>query len=257
MGRPLAAAQVAPDRGIMSRPSPIRSAMILAAGRGERMRPLTDTTPKPMIPVAGRSMLDRAMDRLQAHGVRNLVINVHHLGEQIVQHVGAGRAHLIREDKLLETGGSVKNALPLLGEEPFFVLNGDGLWTDGGEPLLRRLEAAWDPARMDALLLLHPIEQAIGREEKDRGDYFLDEAGPKGAGKARHRGAEPAAPYLFASVSVCDSRLFRGTPEGPFSLLRLWNRAQAAGHLYGLVHDGEWFHVGTPQALAEAGKVLA
>ena len=230
----------------------IRSAMILAAGRGERMRPLTDTTPKPLIPVAGRSMLDRAMDRLQEHGIRNLVINVHHLGEQIASHVGQGRAHIVREDNLLETGGSVKNALPLLGEEPFFVLNGDGLWTDGPTPMLKRLEARWEPARMDALLLLHPIDKAIGREAKDRGDYFLDENG-----KARHRGDEHAAPYLFASISICDSRLFRSAPDGPFSLLRLWNRAQAAGHLYGLVHDGQWFHVGTPQALAEAEAVLA
>ena len=230
----------------------IRSAMILAAGRGERMRPLTDTTPKPLIPVAGRSMLDRSMDRLQAHGVRNVVVNVHHLGEQIARHVGSGRAHIVREDHLLETGGSVKNALSLLGEEPFFVLNGDGLWTDGPLPMLKRLEALWDPARMDALLLLHPIDKAIGREAKDKGDYFLEESG-----KARHRGDEPAAPYLFASVSICDSRLFRNSPDGPFSLLRLWNRAQAAGHLYGLVHDGQWFHVGTPQALAEAERVLA
>lgn len=230
----------------------IRSAMILAAGRGERMRPLTDTTPKPLIPVAGRSMLDRSMDRLQAHGVRNVVINVHHLGEKIARHVGSGRAHIVREDHLLETGGSVKNALGLLGNEPFFVLNGDGLWTDGSVPMLKRLEALWEPARMDALLLLHPIDKAIGREEKDKGDYFLEENG-----KARHRGGEPAAPYLFASVSICDSRLFRNSPDGAFSLLRLWNRAQAAGHLYGLVHDGQWFHVGTPQALADAERVLA
>jgi MurNAc alpha-1-phosphate uridylyltransferase len=230
----------------------IRSAMILAAGRGERMRPLTDTVPKPLIPVAGRSMLDRAMDRLQEHNVRNLVINVHHLGEQIAKHVGAGRAHIVREESLLDTGGSVKNALSLLGHEPFFVLNGDGLWTDGAVPMLKRLEAAWDPKRMDALLLLHPLDKAIGREASDKGDYFLDDNG-----KARHRGAEPAAPYLFASVSICDSRIFRISPEGAFSLVQLWHRAQAAGHLYGLVHDGQWFHVGTPRALAEAEQVLA
>jgi MurNAc alpha-1-phosphate uridylyltransferase len=226
--------------------------MILAAGRGERMRPLTDTVPKPLIAVAGRSMLDRAMDRLQEHEIRNLVINVHHLGEQIAAHVGAARAHIVREDRPLETGGSVKNALPLLGEEPFFVLNGDSLWTDGAVPMLKRMEAAWDPARMDALLLLHPLADAIGREASDRGDYFLD-----GSGKARHRGAEPAAPYLFASVSICDARLFRSSPDGPFSLVQLWHRAQAAGHLYGLVHDGRWFHVGTPHALTEAEAMLA
>ncbi len=228
----------------------IETAMILAAGRGERMRPLTDTMPKPLIPVAGRSMLDRTMDRLVAQGVRRVVVNVHHLGEQIAAHL-AGRAAIIHEDRLLETGGSVKNALPLLGQGPFFVLNGDGLWRDGRAPMLERMAGAWDPARMDALLLLHPLESAIGREAKDRGDYFL-EAG----NRARHRGNARTAPHLFASVSICDVRLFHDSPEGPFSLLRLWNRAEAEGRLYGLVHDGDWFHVGTPQALAEAERVL-
>ena len=230
----------------------IRSAMILAAGRGERMRPLTDKTPKPLIPIAGRSTLDRAIDRLHEHGVRNLVINVHHLGEQIARHVKPGHAHIVREEQLLETGGSVKNALPLLGEEPFFVLNGDGLWTDGAIPMLKRMEAEWDPARMDALLLLHPLDRAIGREATDHGDYFLD-----AGGKARHRGSEPRAPFMFASVSICDSRLFRSSPDGKFSLVTLWHRAQAAGHLYGLAHDGDWFHIGTLAALAEAEAALA
>lgn len=228
----------------------IRTAMILAAGRGERMRPLTDKTPKPLIPVAGRSMLDRAMDRLGEHGVRNLVINVHHLGEQIAQHVGS-RAHVVREDRLLDTGGSLKNALPLLGDGPFFVLNGDGLWTDGAIPMLRRLEAMWEPRRMDALLLLHPLAKTVGREAADRGDYFLDTDG-----RARHRGAEDRAPYYFASVSVCDRRLLYNAPDAPFSLVKLWHRAEAAGHLHGLVHDGQWFHVGTPAALADAERVL-
>jgi MurNAc alpha-1-phosphate uridylyltransferase len=229
----------------------IDTAMILAAGRGERLRPLTDATPKPLIPVAGRSMLDRSMARLGAHGVRTIVVNVHHLGEQIAQHLD-GRARIVREDRLLETGGSVKNALSLLGEGPYFILNGDGLWRDGPKPMLSRMEAAWDPQRMDALLLLHPIETAIGREAKDRGDYFV-----KADGRARHRGTAPSAPYMFASVSVCDQRLFRDSPDGPFSLLKLWTRAEAQGRLFGLVHDGDWFHVGTPQALAEAERMLA
>jgi MurNAc alpha-1-phosphate uridylyltransferase len=224
--------------------------MILAAGRGERMRPLTDSTPKPLIPVAGSSMLDRAMERLAAHGVRNVVVNVHHLGEQIAAHL-AGRAQIVREDRLLETGGSVKNALPLLGDGSYFILNGDGLWRDGATPMLSRMEALWNPARMDALLLLHPIETAIGREAKDCGDYFLGDDG-----RARHRAAAGSAPYLFASVSVCDARLLQNAPDGPFSLLKLWNRAEAAGRLFGLVHDGQWFHVGTPHALAEAERVL-
>lgn len=229
----------------------IDTAMILAAGRGERMRPLTDTMPKPLIPVAGRSMLDRSMDRLVAHGVTRIVVNVHHLGEQIAERV-QGRAEIVYEDRLLETGGSVRNALPLLGKGPFFILNGDGLWQDGPSPMLSRMEAAWDPDRMDALLLLHPLATTVGREAKDRGDYFVD-----ADNRARHRGAADAAPYIFASVSVCDARLLQDSPDGPFSLLRLWNRAEAAGRLRGLVHDGKWFHVGTPQALADAERVLA
>ena len=192
--------------------------MILAAGRGERMRPLTDAMPKPLIPIAGRSMLDRAMARLGEHGVSDVVVNVHYLGEQIAQHLDE-RARIIREERLLESGGSVKNALPLLGDGPFFVLNGDGLWQDGRIPMLARMEAAWDPARMNALLLLHPLDKTIGREARDRGDYFLG-------------------------------------PDGPFSLLKLWNRAEAAGRLYGLLHDGQWFHVGTPQALGDAERAL-
>lgn len=224
--------------------------MILAAGRGERMRPLTDSVPKPMIPVAGKSMLDRTLECLAAHGVDDVVVNVHHLGEQIASHL-EGRARIVREDRLLETGGSVKNALPLLGKGPYFILNGDGLWRDGPTPMLSRMEALWDPTLMDALLLLHPIEHAIGREAKDRGDYFL------GAdGRARHRAGTDRAPFIFASVSICDDRLLRDAPDGPFSLLKLWTRAEAAGRLFGLVHDGQWFHVGTPHALAAAEEVL-
>jgi MurNAc alpha-1-phosphate uridylyltransferase len=225
--------------------------MILAAGRGERMRPLTDSLPKPMIPVCGRSMLDRTMDRLIEHGVRNIVVNVHYLGERIAEHLG-GRANIVREAALLETGGSVKNALSLLGEGPFFILNGDGLWTDGPVPMLKRLEESWDARRMDALLLLHPVDRAIGGEPAHRGDYFLDEGG-----HARHRGTADRAPHYFASVSVCDRRLLHNAPDGPFSLVKLWHRAEAAGHLYGQMHAGEWFHVGTPEALAEAERKLA
>lgn len=228
----------------------IRSAMILAAGRGERMRPLTDSMPKPLIPVAGRSMLERAMDRLQRTGVQNIVVNAHHFGNQIAERLH-GRARVLQEDHLLDTGGGVRNALPLLGNGPFFVLNGDGLWRDGPESMLGRLAAAWDPSRMDALLLLHPLATAIGREEKDRGDYYLEPDG-----RIRHRGTAESAPYLFASISVCDSRLFNGSPEGPFSLLKLWTRSEQAGRLHGLVHDGDWFHVGTPAALAAAERVL-
>lgn len=229
----------------------IDTAMILAAGRGERMRPLTDTMPKPLIPVAGRSMLERSIDRLIAHGVSNIVVNVHYLGQQIADRLN-GRVRIVHEERLLDTGGSVKNALPLLGKGPFFVLNGDSLWRDGPQPMLARLQEKWDPARMDALLLLHPIHKVIGRESTDRGDYFVEPGD-----RVRHRGIAALAPYLFASLSVCDARLFRESPDGPFSLLRLWNRAEAAMRLFGMIHDGDWFHIGTPQALAAAERVLA
>jgi len=227
----------------------IDSAMILAAGRGERMRPLTDTTPKPLIPVAGRSMLERSIDRLIAHGVSNIVINVHHLGEQIVDRV-SGRARIVVEDRLLDTGGSVKNALPLLGTRPFYVLNGDGLWRDGPvATILQRMDVRWDTERMDALLLLLPLHKVIGRKSTDRGDYFFE---PRG--QLRHRGPAPLSPYVFASISICSPHLFRDSPDSPFSLLRLWHRAEAEGRLFGVIHDGDWFHVGTPQQLAAAER---
>ena len=228
----------------------IDTAMILAAGRGERMRPLTDTVPKPLLTVAGRSLLDRSMDRLIAYGVRNIVVNVHYLGEQIADRV-KDRARIVYEERLLETGGSVKNALPLLRDGPFFVLNGDGLWRDGRDSMLGRLEARWNPERMDAVLLLHPIHKVVGREAKDRGDYFVEPGG-----RVRFRGTASLAPFVFASVSVCDARLFRDSPEGRFSLLQLWNRAEAVGRLFGVFHDGDWFHIGTPEALAAAERVL-
>jgi N-acetyl-alpha-D-muramate 1-phosphate uridylyltransferase len=229
----------------------IKSAMILAAGRGERMRPLTDKTPKPLLAVAGRSMLERSLDRLEAFGVTNIVINVHHLGEQIVERV-RDRAHVIVEERLLETGGSVKNALPLLGDDPFFVVNGDGLWRESSEEsLLTRMYGRWDDERMDAMLLLQRLYKVIGRDPKDRGDYFLE---PRGL--LRHRGIAPLSPYVFASVSICTPRLFRGAPDGPFSLLALWHRAEAQGRLQGIVHEGDWFHIGTPAALAEAERRL-
>ena len=232
----------------------IRRAMVLAAGRGERMRPLTDRLPKPLIAVAGRSLLDRALDRLEDHGIEEVVVNAHYLAPALETHA-ANRPRptirLVREAALLDTGGGVANALPLLGAGPFFVANGDGLWLDGDRPMLRRLEEAWDPTRMDALLLLHPLDRAIGREAADRGDYFHDSDG-----RLRHRGDAAGAPYLFASVSIATARLFDDAPTGAFSLVKLWHRAQAAGRLFGLVHDGAWFHVGSPAALAEAERVL-
>ena len=221
--------------------------MILAAGRGERMRPLTDTLPKPLIVVGGRSLLDRALDRLVEHGVSNVVVNVHHLGEQIAAAPRGARPASSYEERLLETGGGVKNALPSAGRRA--VLRPERRRpvarrprADAGAPGSRR----WDAERMDALLLLHPHRQG----DRPRAEAIAATiSSTPTAGRAI--AARPTlAPYLFASVSICDRRLFQNAPTGAFSLLRLWNRAEAAGRLSGLVHDGEWFHVGTPQAAA-------
>ncbi|HTZ37896.1 MAG TPA: nucleotidyltransferase family protein [Stellaceae bacterium] len=225
-------------------PAP-RSAMVLAAGLGTRLRPLTDRVPKPLIEVAGRPLIEHALDRLAAAGVERTVVNLHYKGELIAARL-AGRARpriaFSREAELLETGGGVRRALPLL-DEAFFVVNGDVLWSDGAVPSLDRLARAFDPARMDALLLLQPRAGAVGYE--GRGDYFL--AAP---GVPRRRGADAAAPYIFGGIQILHRRLFAGTEEAAFSLKRLYDRAEDAGRLGALVHDGGWFHVGTPEGLA-------
>ena len=229
----------------------IDTALILAGGRGERMQPITNAIPKPLIPVGGRSLLERSVDRLVAHGVTNIIVNVDHLGELIAERL-KGRAKIVHEARLLDTGVSVMNALPLLGDGPFFVLNGDGLWRDKSGAMLERLEVKWNAERMDALLLLHPIHKVIGREATDRGDFFMERGG-----RVRHRSVASLAPYVFAGVSVCDARLFASSPESPFSLLKLWNQAEDKGRLFAIFNDGDWFQIGTPQALVEAERVLA
>lgn len=230
-----------------------RTAMVLAAGLGKRMRPLTDKLPKPLVPVAGRTLLDRVLDRLEAVGVERVVINLHYFPEIMEAHL-ASRRHprieLSPEPALLETGGGVKNALPRLGDEPFYVANADVLWLDGMSPALQRLARAWNEATMDALLLLHPTVTAIGYDGV--GDYFADPLG-----RLRRRRNHELAPFIFAGLQILHPRLFAGAPAGPFSLNKLYDRAEAAGRLWGLRHDGLWFHVGTPQGLAETEALLA
>ena len=222
--------------------------MVLAAGFGTRLKPLTDTMPKPLIPVAGRCMLDRALDRLEEAGVRNLVVNAHYLADMIALHLSKRPDIMLScEDTILETGGGVARALPYLGNDPFFVVNGDIIWTDGqGEPALRRLANVWDDARMDALLLLHPIGSAYGYDEE--GNFFYP--------PLRWRKDGEIAPYVFAGVQVLHPRLFADAPEGAFSLRELYHRAYDRGRLAVLVHDGGWYHVGTPAALNETDRML-
>jgi MurNAc alpha-1-phosphate uridylyltransferase len=230
-----------------------KTAMILAAGLGLRMRPVTETLPKPLVEVGGRTLLDRTLDRLDDAGVDKVVVNLHHLGSLIETHLAQRQKPAIEfspEAELLETGGGVAKALPLLGDEPFWVANGDVLWLDGPGSALGRLATAWDDARMDGLLLLHESVNAYGYQ--GRGDFLADPLG-----RLVRRPESQVTPFLFTGVQILHPRLFASAPMGPFSLNHLYDRAIAAGRLYGVVHDGEWFHVGTPEGLIEAEAYLS
>lgn len=230
----------------------LETGMVLAAGLGLRMRPITDRLPKPLIPLAGRTLLDHAIDRLEAAGVARVVVNAHYKAEMVAEHVAARRSPaitLVREDELLETGGGVLNALPLLGE-PFYVVNSDSFWLDGKRSALLRLARAFDPARHDAVLLLQRTVTALGYEGP--GDFFVD---PQG--RVRRRREREVAPHLFAGVQLLSKRLFAGCMPGKFSLNSLYDRAIENGRLVAIVHDGEWYHIGTPLGLALAEARLA
>jgi MurNAc alpha-1-phosphate uridylyltransferase len=227
-----------------------RTAMVLAAGLGERMRPLTLTKPKPLVPLAGKPLIDHVLDRLADAGVGTAIVNVHYLPEQIEAHVESrGRAPeaLISDERgvLLDTGGGVKKALPMLGRGPFFIHNADSVWSEGTTSALSRMLRKWNPAAMDCLLLLAPVATSIGYAA--RGDFNMDQDG-----RLVRRGANEVVPFAFAGVSLCDDRLFENAPEGRFSLNLLWDKALAEDRLYGMRLDGRWMHVGTPAALADA-----
>jgi len=221
-----------------------KSAMVLAAGLGTRMRPISDTLPKPLVELAGQTLLDHAIDRLAMVGIERVVVNVHYKADIVIARLAERdhpRIEISREDELLETGGGVARALPLLGE-CFFVVNGDVVWLDGKDHALSRLAAAFDPAQMDAVLLFQRTTNAVGYEGS--GDYFLDPLGVP-----RRRGEREIAPYLFSGVQLLHRRLFDGVAERRFSLNLLYDRAERAGRLSAIVHDGEWYHIGTPDGL--------
>jgi MurNAc alpha-1-phosphate uridylyltransferase len=237
----------------MSATPPIRIAMVLAAGYGKRMRPLTDTTPKPLIPVLGAPMIDRVLDHLERAKVATAVVNLHHLGEKLERHLkGRERPKIVfsREDTLLETGGGVRHALAKLGDKPFIVANSDTIWLDGPTPALERLRRAWDGRRMDALLMLYPTIAVPGYEGE--GDYFMD---PQGRLTRRSEGE--VAPFVFTGVQILHPKIFKGVAEGRFSLVRLYDVLQESDRLFGMRHDGEWYHVGTPQLLQTVERVMA
>jgi MurNAc alpha-1-phosphate uridylyltransferase len=229
-----------------------KRAMVLAAGLGLRMRPITEKLPKPLIEVAGRTLLDRALDRLAESGVEDAVVNVHYLGAAIERHLRRRTKPAIRisrEEELLETGGGVRHALGHLGQAPFFVVNSDVAWLDGPRSALRRLADAWDDARMDALLLVNPVARTSDYDGS--GDFFLSPAG-----KLRRRKRGEIAPFLFTGVQILHPRLFAGTEPKRFSLNLLYDRAEEGGRLHGLVHDGLWYHIGSPSGLAIANREL-
>ncbi|WP_328702338.1 nucleotidyltransferase family protein [Belnapia arida] len=227
--------------------------MVLAAGLGLRMRPLTETTAKPLLMLQDRSLLDRALDRLEQAGIGQAVVNAHWHADQVAEAVArreTPRIALQREEELLETGGGVTRALPLLGPGPFAVLNGDSVILDGPSPTLARMAASFDPAAMDGLLLVVRTAQVDG--EVGRGDFHLDPLG-----RIRRPRELELAPYIFSGVQILAPSLFDGAPAGRFSLNRLYDRAIEAGRLYALVHDGIWFHLSTPEDLERAEASLA
>ena len=223
-------------------------AMILAAGRGLRMRPITDKTPKPMIKVNNQPILTHALQRLEAIGVTDVVINTHHLADKIERHYkdyDGAALHFSREEKLLETGGGVKKALSMLGDEPFLVVNSDAFWLNGPTDALARLAMQWTPDKMDALLMLHSTVDAYGYN--GLGDFQCE-----ADGKLIRRVEQEVAPWLFAGVQILNPKALRDAPKGSFSLNWVYDRALEADRLFGMVHDGEWFHIGTPDGLNEA-----
>lgn len=229
-----------------------KRAMILAAGFGKRLRPLTHKTTKALIKVGGRPMVDRSIDRLEEAGIERIVVNLHHLSGQLEQHLRSRKGPEIlfsHEDEILETGGGVVKALPMLGNEPFLVVNADVMWLNGPTSALERLAAIWDETKMDGLLLLHSTVDAYGYT--GMGDFNID-----AAGLLAQRPERELSPYLFTGIQILHPRFFEDSPEGPFRLRFLYDRAIENERLYGVVHDGEWFHVGTPEGLADAELYL-
>ncbi len=227
--------------------------MVLAAGLGTRMRPLTDRIPKPLVPVAGKPLIDHVLDRLADAGVARAVVNVHYMAEQIEQHLAyRTRPQIMISDErglLLGTGGGVVRALPQLGHAPFFHINSDTIWIDGVQPNLGRLAETFEPDTMDALLLLAPTAGSIGYA--GRGDFAM---APDG--RLRKRDEHEIAPFVYAGAAILSPALFKDAPSGEFSLTKLFDRAAETGRLHGLRLEGLWMHVGTPEAVAAAEKAI-
>lgn len=227
--------------------------MVLAAGLGTRMRPLTDTMPKPLVTVAGRALIDHVLDRLAEAGVERAVVNVHSFADQMQQHLSQRKTpQIVISDErglLLGTGGGVRKAMPELGNMPFFHINSDTIWIEGVRSNLVRLADAFDASSMDALLLLAPTAGSVGYA--GRGDFAM---APDG--RLRKRDEQDVAPFVYAGAAILSPALFIGAPSGEFSLTALFDRAAEAGRLHGLRLEGLWMHVGTPEAIAAAEAAI-
>ena len=230
------------------------TAMIMAAGLGKRMRPLTASRPKPLIEVAGKALLDHVIARLRAAGVRKLVVNVHYLADAIEAHL-ASRADGLEvcisdeRDLLLETGGGLVKAAPIIDCDPFLAVNSDNYWVDGPADTLKLLASQWNRETMDALLLLVPLARA--QNHNGIGDFHMDRTG-----RIRRRERSHVAPFVYTGVQMVSKRLLRDAPEGAFSTNILWDRAIEEGRCFGAVHQGLWFDVGTPKSIQMTESAL-
>lgn len=230
------------------------TAMVMAAGLGKRMRPLTATRPKPLVEVAGKALLDHVLDRLRAAGVERVVVNVHYLADALEAHLASHASDLdvaISDERglLLETGGGLKQALPMIDCDPFLAVNSDNFWVDGPADTLKLLASHWNGETMDALLLLVP--QARAGNHSGLGDFHMDVDG-----RLRRRTPSKVAPFVFTGIQMVSKRLLEGAPDGPFSTNILWDRAIEAGRCFGVVHHGLWFDVGTPGAIRATEQAL-
>ena len=231
-----------------------KRAIVLAAGLGKRMRPITATTPKSLVEVGGRALIDHGLDRLERAGVTEAVVNVHYLADLVSVHVGQRRRPAIvisdERQKLLDTGGGIAKALPHLGPGPFYLLNSDSFWVEGARPNLDWLSSGWRDGAMDALLLVASTVRTIGYS--GNGDFHMDPAG-----RLVRRGEREVVPFVYAGAAILHPRLFDGRPPDAFSLNLLFDRAMEAGRLFGVRLDGLWLHIGTPEAIAEAELTIA
>jgi N-acetyl-alpha-D-muramate 1-phosphate uridylyltransferase len=243
-----------PDFTWKTAPVRPKRAMILAAGLGKRMRPITVTTPKPLVEVNGRALIDRALDRLERAGVERVVVNVHYLAELVQVHLGRrGTPDIVisdETDRLLDTGGGIVKALPHLGAQPFYLLNSDSFWVEGARPNLEWLANGWRDDSMDALLMLSATVHAIGYS--GRGDFQMDPAG-----RLVRRREREVVPFAYAGAAILHPRLFAGRQAEPFSLNQLFDAALENGRLFGARMDGMWLHIGTPEAIGEAEHSIA